>query len=306
MIRNNPGLLLGIVLAAAAAAGSSLFVVDQRQGAIVQRLGTIAKVVEEPGLNFKIPVLDTVRYFDRRVLTIDAPEPERFQTSEKKNVLVDSFVKWRISDVRQYFISVQGNEAAAINRLSQTINSSLRSEFGARTVNDVISGERDKIVQVMRERAEADARAIGIEVVDVRIKRVDFPQEVSESVYRRMEAERKRVANELRSTGSAEGEKIRADADRQREIILAEAFREAQRVKGEGDARASRIYNAAFQSNAEFYAFYRSLEAYRQSFSGRNNVFVLEPNSEFFRYFRSPGGAPAPAAAPAGPVAPRR
>jgi len=298
MNRMNPGFLLGVVLAVVAAASSSLFVVDQRQSAIVLRLGTIAKVVEEPGLNFKIPVLDSVRYFDRRVLTIDGPEPERFQTSEKKNVLVDSFVKWRIVDVRQYFISVQGNEAAAVNRLSQTINSSLRSEFGTRTVNDVISGEREKIVQVMRERADADARAIGVEVLDVRIKRVDFPTEVSESVYRRMEAERKRVANELRSTGSAEGEKIRADADRQREIILAEAFREAQRVKGEGDARASRIYSAAFQSNAEFYTFYRSLEAYRQSFAGRNNVLVLEPNSEFFRYFRSPGGAAAPAAAP--------
>jgi modulator of FtsH protease HflC len=288
-MKNNPGLIVAVLLVVLVAASMSMFVVDQRQSAIVLRLGTIAKVVEEPGLNFKIPVIDTVRYFDRRILTIDAPEPERFQTSEKKNVLVDSFVKWRIVDVRQYFISVQGNEAAAVNRLSQTINSSLRSEFGARTVNEVISGEREKIVQMMRERADADARAIGIEVIDVRIKRVDFPQEVSESVYRRMEAERKRVANELRSTGSAEGEKIRADADRQREIILAEAFRDAQRIKGEGDARASAIYTSAFQSNAEFFAFYRSLEAYKQSFAGRNNVFVLEPNSEFFRYFRSPG-----------------
>ncbi len=291
-MKNNPSLLLAVLLVVLVGASMSVFVVDQRQSAIVLRLGTIAKVVEEPGLNFKIPVIDTVRYFDRRILTIDAPEPERFQTSEKKNVLVDSFVKWRIVDVRQYFISVQGNEAAAVNRLSQTINSSLRSEFGARTVNEVISGERDKIVQVMRERADADARAIGVEVIDVRIKRVDFPQEVSESVYRRMEAERKRVANELRSTGAAEGEKIRADADRQREIILAEAFRDAQRIKGEGDAKASAIYTSAFQSNAEFFAFYRSLEAYKQSFAGRNNVFVLEPNSEFFRYFRSPGTPP--------------
>jgi membrane protease subunit HflC len=288
-MKNNSAMLIAVLLVALVIASLSVFVVDQRQSAIVLRLGTIAKVVEQPGLNFKIPVIDSVRYFDRRILTIDAPEPERFQTSEKKNVLVDSFVKWRIVDVRQYFISVQGNEAAAVNRLSQTINSSLRSEFGARTVNEVISGEREKIVQVMRERADADARAIGVEVIDVRIKRVDFPPEVSESVYRRMEAERKRVANELRSTGSAEGEKIRADADRQREIILAEAFRDAQRVKGEGDAKASVLYTSAFQSNAEFFAFYRSLEAYKQSFAGRNNVFVIEPNSEFFRYFRGSG-----------------
>ena len=230
-----------------------------------------------------------MRYFDKRILTIDAPEPERYQTSEKKNVLVDSFVKWRIVDVRQYFIAVQGNEAAAVNRLSQTINSALRSEFGSRTVNDVIAGEREKITELVRERADKDGRAIGIEVVDVRIKRVDYTQEVSESVYRRMEAERKSVANELRSTGAAEGEKIRADGDRQREIILAEAFRDAERIRGEGDAKASALYASAFQANAEFFAFYRSLEAYKRSFAGRNNVFVLEPNSEFFRYFRSPG-----------------
>ena len=267
----------------------SAFVVDQRQTAIVLRLGTIAQVVESPGLKFKIPVLDSVRYFDKRILTIDAPEPERYQTSEKKNVLVDSFVKWRIVDVRQYFIAVQGNEAAAVNRLSQTINSALRSDFGSRTVTDVIAGERQKITELVRERADKDGRAIGIEVVDVRIKRVDYTQEVSESVYRRMEAERKSVANELRSTGAAEGEKIRADGDRQREIILAEAFRDAERIRGEGDAKASALYTAAFQANAEFFAFYRSLEAYKRSFAGRNNVFVLEPNSEFFRYFRSPG-----------------
>lgn len=282
-------LTLVVALVLLIALSMSVFVVDQRQTAIVLRLGTIAQVVESPGLKFKIPVLDSVRYFDKRILTIDAPEPERYQTSEKKNVLVDSFVKWRIVDVRQYFIAVQGNEAAAVNRLSQTINSALRSEFGSRTVNDVISGERQKITEMVRERADKDGRAIGIEVVDVRIKRVDYTQEVSESVYRRMEAERKSVANELRSTGAAEGEKIRADADRQREIILAEAFRDAERIRGEGDAKASALYTAAFQSNAEFFAFYRSLEAYKRSFAGRNNVFVLEPNSEFFRYFRSPG-----------------
>ncbi len=291
-MKNNPSILLALLLVVLVTASMSVFVVDQRQSAIVLRLGNIAKVVEQPGLNFKIPVIDTVRYFDQRILTIDAPDPERFQTSEKKNVLVNWFVKWRIIDARQYFISVQGNEAAAVNRLSQTINASLRSEFGARTVTQVISSERDQIVETMRARADADARAIGVEVIDVRIKRIDFSQEVSESVYRRMEAERKRVANELRSTGFAESEKIRADADRQREIILAEAFRDAQQVKGEGDAKASALYTRAFQSNAEFFAFYRSLEAYKQSFAGRNNVFVLEPNSEFFRYFRGSGAVP--------------
>jgi membrane protease subunit HflC len=280
---------LTLLLVALVALSMSVFVVDQRQTAVVLRLGTIAQVVEAPGLQFKIPVIDTVRYFDKRILTIDAPEAERYQTSEKKNVLVDTFVKWRIVDVRQYFIAVQGNEAAAVNRLSQTINSALRAEFGSRTVNDVISGERQKITELVRERADKDGRAIGIEVIDVRIKRVDYTQEVSESVYRRMEAERKSVANELRSTGAAEGEKIRADADRQREVILAEAFRDAERIRGEGDAKASALYTAAFQSNAEFSAFYRSLEAYKRSFAGRNNVFVLEPNSEFFRYFRSAG-----------------
>lgn len=282
-------LTLAVLLIVLIALSMSVFVVDQRQTAIVLRLGTIAQVVESPGLQFKIPILDSVRYFDKRILTIDAPEPERYQTSEKKNVLVDSFVKWRIVDVRQYFIAVQGNEAAAVNRLSQTINSALRSEFGSRTVNDVIAGERQKITELVRERADKDGRAIGIEVVDVRIKRVDYTQEVSESVYRRMEAERKSVANELRSTGAAEGEKVRADGDRQREIILAEAFRDAERIRGEGDAKASALYASAFQANAEFFAFYRSLEAYKRSFAGRNNVFVLEPNSEFFRYFRSPG-----------------
>jgi membrane protease subunit HflC len=280
---------LTLLLVALVALSMSVFVVDQRQTAVVLRLGTIAQVVESPGLQFKIPVIDTVRYFDKRILTIDTPEAERYQTSEKKNVLVDTFVKWRIVDVRQYFIAVQGNEAAAVNRLSQTINSALRAEFGSRTVNDVISGERQKITELVRERADKDGRAIGIEVIDVRIKRVDYTQEVSESVYRRMEAERKSVANELRSTGAAEGEKIRADADRQREVILAEAFRDAERIRGEGDARASALYTAAFQSNAEFATFYRSLDAYKRSFAGRNNVFVLEPNSEFFRYFRSAG-----------------
>ena len=288
-MKANLGLLLVGVLIALVIGSLSLFVVDQRQNAIVFRLGEVVDVKKEPGLYFKVPLLDNVRYFDVRILTIDTAEPERFLTSEKKNVLVDLFVKWRITDVRQYYVSVQGNEQLAQTRLLQTINDGLRAEFGNRTVHEVVSGERDKIMDFMREKANDDAKTIGVEVLDVRLKRVDLPQEVSIDVYRRMEAERKRVANELRSTGFAESEKIRADADRQREIIVAQAYREAQRVKGEGDAKAAAIYARAYEQNPEFYAFYRSLEAYKASFRGRNDVLVLEPNSDFFKYLRSSG-----------------
>ena len=222
--------------------GLSIFTVDQRQHAIIFQLGEVKEVITEPGLYFKWPLIQNVRYFDKRILTLDSNEPERFITSEKKNVLVDSFVKWRITDPQLYYVSVAGDEARARTRLSQTVNAGLREEFGKRTVHDVVSGERDKIMEQMREKADQDARKIGVQIVDVRVKRVDLPSEVSESVYRRMEAERKRVANELRSEGSAEAEKVRADADRQREVIVAEAYRDAQKVKGEGDAKAAAIY----------------------------------------------------------------
>ena len=288
-MRANLGFLLAGVLLALIVSALALFVVDQRQNAIVFRLGEVVDVKKDPGLYFKIPLLDNVRYFDTRILTIDTAEPERFLTSEKKNVLVDLFVKWRITDVRQYYVSVGGNESLAQTRLLQTINDGLRAEFGNRTVHDVVSGERDKIMSLMRDKANEDAKKIGVDVLDVRLKRVDLPQEVSVDVYRRMEAERKRVANELRSTGAAESEKIRADADRQREVIVAQAYREAQKIKGEGDGKASAIYAAAYQQNAEFYAFYRSLEAYKATFRGRNDVLILEPSSEFFKYLRSSG-----------------
>jgi membrane protease subunit HflC len=290
-VRAHLGIILVGALVALIVGALSLFVVDQRQNAIVFRLGEVVDVKREPGLYLKLPLVDNVRYFDIRILTIDTAEPERFLTSEKKNVLVDLFVKWRITDVRQYFISVQGSEAAAQTRLLQTINDGLRAEFGNRTVHDVVSGERDKIMNLMRDKANEDAKKIGVDVLDVRLKRVDLPQEVSVDVYRRMEAERKRVANELRSTGSAESEKIRADADRQREVIIAQAYREAQRIKGEGDAKATAIYANAYQQNPEFYAFYRSLEAYKASFRGRNDVLVIEPTSDFFKYMRSGGKA---------------
>ena len=269
--------------------GMSIFTVDQRQHAIIFQLGEVKEVITEPGLYVKWPMIQNVRYFDKRILTLDSTEPERFITSEKKNVLVDSFVKWKITDPQLYYISVDGDEARARTRLSQTVNAGLREEFGKHTVHDVVSGERDKIMEQMRENADLDARKIGVQIVDVRVKRVDLPTEVSESVYRRMEAERKRVANELRSEGSAEAEKIRADADRQREVIVAEAYRDAQKAKGDGDAKAAATYAAAFNQSPEFYAFYRSLEAYRSSFKGRNDVIVVEPNSDFFKYMRSIG-----------------
>ncbi len=286
-MKNNVAGILAGTMVVLIVLSLSLFVVDQRQNVIVLRFGEIVNVIKEPGLAFKVPLIDNVRYFDVRVLTIDTPEPERFLTSEKKNVLVDLFIKWRIAEVEKYYISVSGDEARAQTRLLQTINDGLRAEFGNRTVHDVVSGERDKIMELMRLKANEDAQKIGVEVLDVRLKRVDLPNEVSESVYGRMKAERTRVANELRSTGAAESEKIRADADRQREVIIAQAYRDAQRMKGEGDAKASAIYARAYEQNPEFYAFYRSLEAYRQTFKNKGDVMVLDPNSEFFKYFKN-------------------
>ncbi len=290
MMKNLGTVLIGVILALVVLS-LAMFTVDQRQNAIIFQLGEVVAVKKQPGLYFKIPLIQNVRYFDTRILTIDPGEPERFITSEKKNVLVDSFVKWRIVDVKQYFVSVGGDEIRAQTRLMQTVNDGLRAEFGKRTVHDVVSGGRDKIMEILRTKANEDASKIGVQVIDVRLKRVDLPQEVSDSVYRRMEAERKRVANELRSTGSAEAEKIRADADKQREVIIAEAYRDAQRIKGEGDAKASGIYAAAYSQSPEFYAFYRSMEAYRQSFKNKSDVMVLEPSSEFFKYLKNPGKA---------------
>ncbi len=277
-----------VVIAVFFFGSSAIYIVDQRQQAILFQLGEVIDVKTEPGLYFKIPLAQNVRYFDKRILTMNTEEPERFITSEKKNVLVDLFVKWRIVDVKQYYISVRGDEGLAQTRLAQTINASLRDEFGNRTVHDVVSGERDVIMEIMRQKADADARSIGVEVVDVRLKRVDLPQEVSDSVYKRMEAERKRVANELRSTGAAESEKIRADADRQREVILAEAYRDAQKTMGDGDSQAAAIYASAFQKDSEFYAFWRSMDAYKQSFKNKGDMMVLEPSSDFFKYLKNP------------------
>jgi membrane protease subunit HflC len=285
----NLGLFFTGLIAALVVLSLSAFGVDQREFAIVFRLGQIISVEQSPGLHFKVPLLDNVRYYDKRIMTLDWVEPDRFITSEKKNVLVDSFVKWRIVDPAKYYVSVRGDEKQAEARLSQMVNDGLRAEFGKRTIHDVISGERAKIMDILRDKADHEARQMGIQVLDVRLKRVDLPPEVSDSVYQRMEAERKRVANDLRSQGAGAAEKIRADADKQREVILAEAFREAQRIKGEGDAKASEIYASAYSKNPEFYAFYRSLEAYRNSFRNKSDVLVLDPSSDFFKYLKNPG-----------------
>ncbi len=282
-------MILGLVALILGAVAMSVFTVDQRQYALVFQLGEVKRVITEPGLHFKLPLVQNIRFFDNRILTLESADPERFITSEKKNVLVDSFIKWRIVDPKLYYVSVGGDEMRARTRLSQTVNAGLREEFGKRLVHDVISGERDKIMDRMREKADIDARRIGVKIVDVRLKRVELPDEVSGAVYSRMEAERKRVANELRSEGAAEAEKIRADADRQREIIVAEAYRDAQKVKGEGDAKAAALYAEAFSKSPEFYAFYRSLEAYRNSFASKNDVLVVEPNSDFFKYLKNQG-----------------
>jgi len=266
---------------------SMLFVVDQRKYAVVFSFGEIKRVIEEPGLSLKLPSpIQNVLFFDRRIMTIDNPEAERFITSEKKNLLVDSYVKWRIVDPRKFFISFKGDERLAQDRLSQLVKSALNEEFTKRTVRELISEQREQVMQGIKKKVIEDTREIGIEIVDVRLKRVDLLAEISDSVYRRMEAERKRVANELRSTGAAESEKIRADAERQRDVILAQAYREAQKIKGEGDAKANAIYNEAFNRDPQFAQFYRSLEAYRNTFTDKKDVMVLEPNNEFLKFMK--------------------
>lgn len=275
------GVLITLVMTA--------FTVDQRQNAIRFRLGEVVAIHTEPGLYFKVPLIENIRMYDTRIQTLDTKDAERIQTSEKNNVLVDSFVKYRIIDVKQFFVSTRGDINAAELRLAQSINNDLRDEFSKRTLAEVISGKRETIMQNLRVKADTDARAIGISVLDVRLKRVDLVPEISADVYRRMDSERKRVANELRATGSGDADKIKADAERQRTVILAESYREAQKTKGEGDAQAARIYAQAYGRNAEFYSFYRSMEAYRESFKSKSDVMVLEPSSDFFKYMRNPG-----------------
>lgn len=267
----------------------SAFTVSQTQFVLVKRLGEIVSVKKVPGLYFKVPLIDDLKYFDNRILTLDGEQPAKFNTSENKYMLVDSFVKWRIVDPAKYYVSIkEGGEAAAEDRLSKVVNAGLRTEFGKRTVHDVIAGERNAVMDSLRQKADLEARQMGIEVVDVRLKRVDYSEDISKSVFDRMISERKRIANQLRSEGSAASEKIRADADKQREVIIAEAYRDAQKTKGEGDASAAAIYNQSYSKNAEFYAFYRSTEAYKNSFKSKSDLMVLDPTSDFFKYMRSP------------------
>jgi membrane protease subunit HflC len=271
---------------------STIFVVDQRSHAIVFALGEVKSVISEPGLHFKLPPpFQNVMFLDKRILTIESPEADRFITAEKKNILVDTYVKWHIVEPKLYFVSFGGDEGRARDRMSQIVKAALNDEITKRTVRDVISGERDKVMQAIRSKVTEEARQIGVEIVDVRLKRVDYVEQINNSVYDRMKSERMRVANELRSTGFADSEKIRADADKQRIVILAEAYREAEQTRGVGDAQASQIYAQAFGQNPEFYKFYRSLEAYRSSFKTKSDILLVDPNSEFFKYFKTPGVA---------------
>jgi membrane protease subunit HflC len=287
-------LAIGAVIAAVIVRAST-FIVDQRQFAIVFQLGQITRVVTEPGLYFRLPLVQNVEFQDRRILTIDTPVADRVQTAEKKNLLIDSFVRWRISDPRAFRVSFPAGERSAEERIGTLVRDALNYAVNRRTVNEITSRQREKAMEEIRIAVQEATRNVGVEIVDVRLKRVDFVAEISESVYRRMEAERKRVANEQRAIGSAEGEKIRADADRQREVLLAEAYRDAQKIKGDGDAKASALYAQAFGQNPDFAQFYRSLEAYRASFKSRSDVMVIDQSSEFFRYMKGPGdGRPAP------------
>ncbi|WP_211474230.1 protease modulator HflC [Collimonas humicola] len=277
---------------------STIFVVDQRQYAILFAFGEVKQVINQPGLHFKLPPpFQNVLFLDKRILTIDPPDTDRFITAEKMNILIDAFVKWRITDPKLYFVSFGGDEKRAQDRMSQIVKAALNDEITKRTVREVISGQRGKVMDSIRSKVAEEAKQIGVDIIDVRLKRVDYVDQINASVYDRMKSERLRVANELRSTGSADSEKIRADADKQRTVILAEAYRDAEKMRGEGDAKASQIYAQAFGQNPEFYKFYRSLEAYRASFKTRQDLMVIDPNSEFFKYFRSPagGGAAAPA-----------
>ncbi|VAW78635.1 HflC protein [hydrothermal vent metagenome] len=281
---NSKGFFLVLALVALVIGNFSMFRVTEWEKVIMFRLGEIREADFEPGLHFKMPFFNNIRKFDARILTLDV-DPERFLTAEKKNVIVDSFVMWRVDDVARFYTAVAGDERNARLRLEQIIKDGMRGQFSKRTVKEVVSGEREEIRRDLTIESNTQAQEIGIEIVDVRIKRIDLPAEVSNSVYRRMQAERARVAKEFRSRGFEEAEKIRADADRQRQIIVAEAYRDAEQVRGEGDAIAADIYAKAYGKDKEFYSFYRSMEAYRASLGGGGDMMLLSPDSDFFRYF---------------------
>jgi len=279
--------VLGLLAIVVISMMSVFYTVDEREKAIVIRLGKVIRFDDEPGLHWKWPVAEEVRFFDGRIVALDE-HSERYLTKEKKSLIVDSFVKWRISDTLKYYLTVQGDEATANTRLRQLVIGGLHTEMGKRTLHEIVAGERDDIMEILRTSANKAANEFGITVVDVRLKRVDLPEKVSESVYLRMEAERTRIAKEHRAKGAEEAEKIRADAERRREILLAEAYRDGERIRGDGDAKAAAIYARALKRNPEFYTLYRSLSAYRKSFKGKEDVLILDPSSEFFKYLKSP------------------
>ncbi len=282
-------LLIIILVLLAALAPQAFYTVNMMQKAVLLQFKKVQRSDYEPGLYFKIPFIEEVKKFDKRTLTLDA-EPERFLTKEKKFLIVDSFIMWRIEDEQKYFTTTGGDEFAAQRLLAQKVNAGLRDEFGLRTIKEVVSGERREVMNILRDQANQAASELGAKVIDVRIKKIDLPDEVSDSVFDRMRSERKRVANDLRSQGAEVGEQIRADADRQRTEILASAYRKAQEIRGEGDATAAKTYAGAYEENEAFFKFYRSLEAYRKTFQGYGDIMVLEPDSEFFRYFNDPMG----------------
>ena len=286
MQRLSTGLLLGVVVALVLVL-NALFTVDEREWAIKFRLGEIIRSDYEPGLHFKIPFINNVRTFDRRIQHLDS-RTERFLTVEKKNVVVNFFVKWRIEDPVRFYTSTSGNTQNANSLLLRTIQDGLRSEFGKRTIQEAVSGERGEITEFLRGQVQPRARELGIAVVDVRLKQIDLPQDVSESVYQRMETDRARVARQLRAEGSEQAERIRADAERQRTVLLAQAYREAEELRGQGDAQAADIYAKAYNRNPEFFSFYRSLEAYRTSIGTNGDLMLIEPDSEFFKYLKNP------------------
>lgn len=289
-MKSITSIAVGVVVAAGLAQ-TCLYTVGEREYAMLFALGELKTVVTEPGLHFKLPApLQNVVYLDKRILTLDASGADLVQTSEKKNLMIDTFVKWRIGDARRYWVSFQGSERAASDRLAMLLRDVLNIAVNKRTVNQITSSEREKAMAEISELLQARVKALGIDIVDVRMKRVDFTPEISESVYSRMEAERKRVASEERSKGAAQAERIRAGADRQSEVILAEAYRDAQKTKGEGDGEAERIYADAFGKDPEFARFYRSLEAYRRSFSQKSDVMVVDPSADFFSYLKKEGG----------------
>ena len=282
-------LIIPVLAIAAVLVYSSAFVVNQWEVALKLQLGEIVDSDYDPGLHWMVPIVNNVQTFDARIQTMDS-RPERFLTSEKKDVIVDYFAKWRIANVAQYFRSTGGSEEKTARLLQERINTSLRDEFGKRTVQEVISGERAEIMALLTKDADTKAAELGVEILDVRVKQIDLPPEVSDSVYQRMRAERERVARDLRAKGGEAAEKIRANADRERVVLIADAYREAERLRGEGDGKASEIYANAYNQDSEFYAFYRSLNAYKNSFKDAGDVMVLQPDSDFFRYLKDQKG----------------